>query len=267
MVVVTGLDETLEGEEMMEKDFSGDKDSLLLPQCQRDLIRTVCERNTPVILVNLTGSAIDFEYGNEHADAIIQAWYPGAMGGKAVADLIFGNYNPSGRLPVTFYREENELPDIEDYSMEGRTYKFLKEDPLFPFGYGLSYTKFSYSGLKLDNSQLQPGQVCTGEVMVTNVGGKDGDEIVQIYLKDDEASVRVPCHKLCYIKRVTLNPGETAKVSFTIDPEQFMIIKEDGSKEFEPGSFTIYAGCCQPDAYSELLSGTKTVSRKAELIG
>lgn len=265
VIVVTGMDETVEGEEMADKEFAGDKNTLLLPQCQRDLIRTACDKNKPVILVNLTGSAVDFEYGNEHADAILQAWYPGAMGGKAVADLIFGNYSPSGRLPVTFYREENHLPEFEDYSMEGRTYKFLKEEPLFPFGYGLSYTGFEYGGLELDSDKLTPGQRVKGSVEVTNTGERDGDEIVQIYLKDEAASVRVPHHKLCAMKRISLKPRETKKITFTIDPEQFMVVKEDGSKEYEPGSFTVYAGGCQPDVYSEVLSHSKTVSRKIVL--
>jgi beta-glucosidase len=262
VVVVVGLDETLEGEEMVGKEISGDKDTLYLPQCQRDLIRTACERNKPVILVNLTGSAIDFDYGNEHAAAIIQAWYPGAMGGKAVADLIFGKYNPSGRLPVTFYHEENQLPDFEDYTMEGRTYKYIKDEPLFPFGYGLSYTKFQYSELKLDVLQIQPGDEVSGTVTVTNIGSFAGDEIVQIYLKDDEASVRVPHHKLCALKRVSLNPQEAVTVSFTIDAEQFMIIKNDGTKDYEAGSFTAYVGGSQPDSFSETLNSTKTVNQK-----
>ncbi|MDF2544088.1 MAG: bxlB [Herbinix sp.] len=265
VIVVVGLDETVEGEEMVGKEISGDKDTLYLPQSQRDLIRTACERNKPVVLVNLTGSAIDFEYGNEHAAAIIQAWYPGAMGGKAVADLIFGNYNPSGRLPVTFYREENQLPDFTDYSMEGRTYKFIKEDPLYPFGFGLSYTRFSYGDMKLDTSKVRPGEKVTGTVTVTNVGNREGEEIVQIYLKDDEASVRVPHHKLCGIKRISLKPQESTKVSFAIDAEQFMIITVDGVKQYEPGSFTVYAGGSQPDPYSVALNGCKGISQKIVL--
>jgi beta-glucosidase len=262
VIVVVGLDETVEGEEMVGKEISGDKDTLYLPKSQRDLIRAACERNKPVILVNLTGSAIDFEYANDHANAIIQAWYPGAMGGKAVADLIFGQYSPSGRLPVTFYKEENRLPDFEDYSMEGRTYKFIKENPLFPFGYGLSYTKFEYSDLKLATTILQPGQTVSGMVTVTNIGSVAGDEILQIYLKDEEASVRVPHHKLCAVKRVSLKPKEAITISFTIDAEQFMIIKDDGSKAYETGSYTVYAGGSQPDSYSVALSGTQTVCSK-----
>lgn len=266
VVVVTGLDETIEGEDEFGQEIAGDKNTLYLPKPQRELVRTACEGGKPVIIVNLSGSAIDFAYGNEHADAIIQAWYPGAMGGKAVADLLFGKYSPSGKLPVTFYHEENSLPAFEDYSMDGRTYKFIKEDPLYPFGFGLSYTKFAFSDLMLNIEQLEAGQVLTGKVTVQNVGSMEGDEIVQVYLKDEEASVRVPRHKLCFFKRVSLQPGETVTVDFTIDAEQFMIIKDDGTKEYEPGSFMVSAGGCQPDSYSEKLYGTKTVSCKMNLV-
>lgn len=266
VVVVTGLDETIEGEDEFGQEIAGDKNTLYLPKPQRELVRTACEGGKPVIIVNLSGSAIDFAYGNEHADAIIQAWYPGAMGGKAVADLLFGKYSPSGKLPVTFYHEENSLPAFEDYSMDGRTYKFIKEDPLYPFGFGLSYTKFAFSDLMLNIEQLEAGQVLTGKVTVQNVGSMEGDEIVQVYLKDEDASVRVPRHKLCFFKRVSLQPGETVTVDFTIDAEQFMIIKDDGTKEYEPGSFMVSAGGCQPDSYSEKLYGTKTVSCKMNLV-
>jgi beta-glucosidase len=266
VIVVVGMDETMEGEEMVGKDISGDKDTLYLPQCQRDLIRAACERNKPVILVNLTGSAIDFEYGSDHADAIIQAWYPGAMGGKAVADLIFGKYSPSGRLPITFYQEENQLPEFTDYTMEGRTYKFIKENPLYPFGFGLSFTKFQYSDLKLDTSTLQPGTDVVGTVTVKNSGELEGDEIVQIYLKDEEASVRVPHHKLCCVKRVSLKPQEAVTISFRLVAEQFMIIKEDGTKVYETGSFMVSAGGSQPDSYSEKLNNNHTLKQKIYLL-
>ncbi len=266
VILVVGMDETIEGEEMVGKDISGDKEDLLLPKCQRDLIKTVCERNTKTIIVNLTGSAIDFEYGNTHADAIIQAWYPGAMGGVAIADLIKGTYSPSGRLPVTFYKNENNLPDFTDYSMEGRTYKFIKEEPLFPFGFGLSYTKFEYKQLKLNKEILNSDEDITGSVTVKNTGNFKGDEIVQIYIKDKEASVRVPHHKLCYIKRITLDVGEETTIEFKINSEQLMIIKEDGTKEYEAGKFIISAGGSQPDSYSEQLNGSATIRKEFELL-
>lgn len=260
VVLVTGMDETIEGEEMADKELGGDKENLYLPQCQRDLVRTVCEREIPVILVNLSGSAIDFEYGNEHADAIIQAWYPGALGGRVVADLIAGNYNPSGRLPVTFYHNDNSLPEFTDYSMEGRTYKFLKEDPLYPFGHGLSYTEFKYKDLKLETEILQQGESLKGSVTVTNVGYVSGDEVIQIYLKDIESSVRVPHHKLCGVKRVFLKAQESKTVEFEIEADAFQIICEDGSRKYEAGTFRIYAGGNQPDRYSETVMKRKTVS-------
>lgn len=266
VILVVGMDETIEGEEILgREDFTGDKKDLLLPKSQRDLIKTVCERNTPVILVNMTGSAIDFAEGCS-ADAIIQAWYPGAMGGKAISDLIFGEYSPSGKLPITFYRNDNYLPDFEDYSMENRTYKFIKERPLYPFGYGLSYTFFTYTEPRADKKILHPGEDLHFKVTVKNTGEREADEIVQCYLRDENASVRVPKHKLCGMKRVHLQSGEEAEVTFTVDGSQFAIITEEGEHTFETGMFTIFAGGCQPEEYSEKLSGTSCVSQEIELV-
>ena len=211
VILVVGMDETIEGEEIIGKEgFTGDKKDLLLPQSQQDLIAAVCARNTPVVLVNMTGSAIDFAEGCK-ANAIIQAWYPGAMGGKAVSDLIFGEFSPSGRLPVTFYRNDNNLPGFEDYSMENRTYKFFQEKPLYPFGYGLSYTSFAYSNMKADKEVFAPGENLTVTVTVKNTGLMDGEEVVQCYVRDEEASVRVPVHKLCQTARVCLRAGEIGR--------------------------------------------------------
>ena len=260
VILVTGLDETIEGEEMADREMGGDKADLYLPQCQQDLVRTACERKTPVVLVNLSGSAIDFAYGNDHADAIIQAWYPGGLGGKVIAELLAGKYSPSGRLPVTFYHNENSLPEFTNYSMDGRTYKFLREDPLFPFGFGLSYTSFAYSGLKLSDS-FRAGEKVSGSVRVKNTGAVPGREVIQVYVRDMEASVRVPHHKLCQFQSVFLQPGEEREVAFEIDAEQFEIIRDDGSRVYEPGVFGIFVGGSQPDAYSEELAGSKTVHR------
>ena len=265
VILVTGMDETIEGEEIAGMEFGGDRQELYLPECQRELVKTVCERNTPVVLVNLSGSAVDFDYGNEHADAIIQAWYPGGQGGRAVADLLAGNYSPSGRLPVTFYHNDNSLPAFTDYSMDGRTYKFLKEDPLFPFGFGLSYTEFEYQELCLEKEQILPGEGLRGSVVIKNVGEMEGDEVVQIYLKDLEASERVPHHKLCGFGRVHLMPGEAKRMDFEIAPEQFEIICTNGERKYEPGAFRISAGGSQPDGYSEGLMRRKTLAREVTL--
>lgn len=266
VILVVGMDETIEGEEILGKEgFTGDKKDLLLPKGQRDLIKTVCERNTPVVLINMTGSAIDFAEGC-NADAIIQAWYPGAMGGKAISDLIFGEYSPSGKLPITFYRNDNYLPDFEDYSMENRTYKFIKERPLYPFGYGLTYTSFIYTDPKTDKKVLKPGEDLCFKVNVKNTGERESDEVVQCYLRDQNASVRVPKHKLCGMVRVHLQPGEETEVTFTVDSSQFAIITEDGEHVFENGTFMVFAGGCQPEEYSEELSGSSCVSQEIELV-
>lgn len=264
VILVVGMDETIEGEEIMNLEgFTGDKKNLRLPDTQRNLIRTVVERNKPVILVNMTGSAVDFEHGN-YADAIIQAWYPGAMGGKAISDLIFGEYSPSGRLPVTFYKDTNQLPDFEDYSMDNRTYKFFKDTPLFPFGFGLSYTKFEYEHLTMEDKVIE-GEPLRGSVCVKNVGDREGDEIVQIYLTDKEASVRVPLQKLVGVKAISLKAGESKIVEFSIHEKEFMIIKEDGTRAYEAGEFMVSVGGSCPDAYSEKLTGMATLKKTVSL--
>jgi beta-glucosidase len=265
VILVVGMDETIEGEEILNlEDFTGDKKDLRLPETQRNLIRTVVERNKPVVLVNMTGSAVDFEHGN-YADAIIQAWYPGAMGGKAIADLIFGAYSPSGKLPVTFYSNANHLPAFEDYRMENRTYKFFQEQPLYPFGYGLSYTTFSYSDLNCRDT-IACGESLSLSVSVRNTGKTASDEVVELYLRDDEASVRVPVHKLVGCKRVFLQPGESRQVDFTIDAGQFCIIDEEGEFRYEAGSYTIYAGGSQPDSYSRKLTGQQVISTRITML-
>ena len=254
VIVVTGLDETIEGEEMMDKELGGDKKDLLLPESQRKLVKTLCEGDTPFIIVNLSGSAIDFAEGNEGAAAIVQGWYPGAMGGKATADLLFGEFSPSGRLPVTFYRNDNELPDFCDYSMRERTYKYFTGEPLFPFGYGLSYTRFAYSDLKVDG-EVVPGSGAKACVTVTNTGSVDSDTVVEFYLQDVEASVATPKYRLCAFRRVFVKAGEQVKVCAEIPAEMFTVVTEDGKRVYEPGKFILYAGGSQPDAYSQKLTG------------
>lgn len=264
VIVVTGLDETIEGEEMMDKELGGDKKDLLLPESQRKLVKTLCEGDTPFIIVNLSGSAIDFAEGNEGAAAIVQGWYPGAMGGKAIADLLFGEFSPSGRLPVTFYRNDNELPDFCDYSMRERTYKYFTGEPLFPFGYGLSYTRFAYSDLKVDG-EVVPGSGAKACVTVTNTGSVDSDTVVEFYLQDVEASVATPKYRLCAFRRVFVKAGEQVKVCAEIPAEMFTVVTEDGKRVYEPGKFILYAGGSQPDAYSQKLTGENILNASITL--
>ncbi len=255
VVLVVGLDESIESEDKGAKTgFSGDKLDLLLPQSQQDLVRVVMESGKPTVIVCMSGSALDLGVGNQ-ADAIIQAWYPGAMGGKAVSDLIFGEFSPSGKLPVTFYTNETSLPAFEDYSMDGRTYKFFQGTPLYPFGFGLSYTTFVYSDLEVDARIVQPDGSVKGSVIVHNQGAMDSDEVVQFYVRDLQASVRVPRHALCAVGRVSLRAGEAKRVPFTIGAQAFQVIAEDGSPFFEKGKHLLFAGSCQPDETSARLIG------------
>lgn len=250
VVLAVGLDETIEGEEMQDQEMGGDKKDLLLPECQRELIHEVLETGTPVVLVNLSGSAIDFGEANEKAAAILQAWYPGAMGGMAAADILFGDFCPSGKLPVTFYHNEDPLPAFTDYTMEGRTYKFLRQPPLFPFGFGLSYTSFSYH-LHIDRQRFRPGEKLTGQLRVRNEGTVSGEAVTELYLRDREASLRVPRHKLCGMRRVYLEPHEEKELMFAIEPEHLALVNEEGKAVYEPGEFLLFAGGCQPDAQSQ----------------
>ena len=162
----------------------GDKPDLNLPGLQQELLEAVHKAGKPIILVLLAGSALAVTWADENVPAIIQAWYPGAEGGKAIASLIFGEYSPSGRLPVTFYRTTEELPDFRDYSMENRTYKYMKNPALYPFGYGLSYTKFEYSNLTLSKDKVNVGEGIECSVKVKNTGSFKADEIVQLYVKE-----------------------------------------------------------------------------------
>ena len=264
VVVVTGLDETVEGEELLAQGMEGDKQDLLLPYSQRRMIEVLCNQDTPFVIVNLSGSAIDFGPGNEKAAAIIQAWYPGAMGGKAVADLLTGKFSPSGRLPVTFYRNDNQLPDFCDYSMKNRTYKYFTEEPLFPFGYGLSYTTFAYSQLEAPE-HIRAGESCQASVTVTNTGKVDSGTVVQFYLKDVEASTTVPKYRLCGFTHVFVKAGESQKVTVGIPSQMFTLVTEEGERVFEPGAFRLYAGGSQPDSLSQRLTGTGCLEAEIQM--
>ncbi|HZG56191.1 glycoside hydrolase family 3 C-terminal domain-containing protein, partial [Paenibacillus sp.] len=194
VVVVTGLDATIEGEEFHESnDFgSGDKASLELPGLQQELLEAVHAVGKPVVLVNLSGSALALTWADEHIPAIVQGWYPGAQGGRAIASLLFGEYSPSGKLPVTFYRSTEELPDFRDYSMKGRTYRYMTQEALYPFGYGLSYTRFAYERVEPETAVVPAGAALTLRAKVRNVGEAASIETAQLYVRDVEASVDVP---------------------------------------------------------------------------
>lgn len=250
VILCVGLDATVEGEQgdAFNGDESGDKLDLELPGLQNRLMERILACGKPVVVVNLSGSAMNLTLAQEKANAVVQAWYPGAMGGLAVARLLFGEYSPAGRLPVTFYRSAKDLPAFEDYSMEGRTYRYFDGPVLYPFGYGLSYTSFAYGAPQLEKASITAGEELVCRVEVTNTGSMDGEEVVQLYLRDDETSVRAPRHQLKGFRRIFLRKGETQTVSFTLRPEDMELVLEDGCSVLEPGSFTVFVGGGQPGA-------------------
>lgn len=267
VVLCLGLDASIEGEEMHESNAfgSGDKPDLNLPGQQQELMQAVYATGKPVILVLLTGSALSVTWADEKIPAILNAWYPGALGGRAIASVLFGETNPSGRLPVTFYRTTEELPDFTDYAMNNRTYRYMKNEALYPFGFGLSYTQFEYSNMQLSSNEISAGEGLTATVTVTNTGKLAGDEIAQLYIQDVEAGFTVPKWQLSGMKRVSLEPGQSVQVSFEIQPEQLTVVDDEGNRIFEPGEFIIYAGGSQPDTRSIRLTGKAPLKATFEL--
>jgi len=264
VIVVLGLSQRLEGEEMpikVDGFEGGDRTHLNLPQTQQDLVKAIKATGKPTILVLLNGSAVAVNWENENLDAIITAGYPGQEGGNAVADVLFGDYNPAGRLPVTYYKSVEQLPAFENYDMEGRTYKYFKGEPLYPFGYGLSYTTFKYSELNIAK-KTKVGEKVLVSVKVTNTGKKAGEEVVQLYLKDEKASTPRPKVQLEGFKRIHLNAGESKIVEFEITPRQFSMIGENDKRVIENGWFTIYTGGGQPG-----VKNANAVSARIQLTG
>ena len=259
-VLVLGLSSKLEGEEMkvdVPGFHGGDRTDLSLPQSQEALLKAVVATGKPVVVVLLSGSAIAVNWANDHAPAILQAWYPGGEGGTAIADVLFGDYNPAGRLPVTFYKSVDQLPPFTDYSMQGRTYRYFKGEPLYPFGYGLSYTRFAYSNLRVNS--VKAGEPVKATVDVTNTGEREGDEVVQLYLTDVAASVPVPIRTLVGFERISLRPREKRTVTFTITPRQMSLIDNNDKRVIEPGEFLISVGGSQQGLRGRFLVSGKMI--------
>jgi beta-glucosidase len=270
VIMCMGLDASIEGEEgdVSNEYASGDKLGLHLPGLQQELLEVIYKTGKPIILILLSGSALAVTWAAEKIPGIIQAWYPGAEGGKALASIIFGECSPVGKLPVTFYRTTEELPEFTDYSMRNRTYRYMKNEALYPFGYGLSYTTFTYHQLTLTSTKISVGENVECSVLVKNTGLFASDETVQLYIKDVKASVEVPIWELRGIKKVHLLPGIIKKVTFSLTPRQLALINYEGKCILEPGEFEIYVGGCQPDTRSlQLLSGRVMEKITLEVIG
>jgi beta-glucosidase len=248
VILVLGLSQRLEGEEMSIKidGFSGgDRTNLNLPLVQEQLLDAVVATGKPVIVILTNGGALSVNTAQEKASAVLLAGYGGQQGGNAVADVLFGDYNPAGRLPVTYYKSVDQIPAFENYDMTGKTYRFFTKEPLYPFGYGLSYTSFKYSNLSV------PGKIIAGEkvnikVTVTNTGKVSGDEVVELYLTEEKASTPRPIRQLEGFTRVSLNAGESKVVELKLEPRQFSIINNKSKRVIEPGYFTISVGGKQP---------------------
>lgn len=254
IIAVMGMDATLEGEQgdTGNEYGCGDKPDLRLPGIQHDILRIAKECGKPVILVVLCGSATALTWEQEHLDAIVQGWYPGAQGGKAIADILFGEANPQGKLPVTFYRTTEELPDFEDYSMKGRTYRYMKQEALYPFGYGLSYTTFDYSNAAFVGApDIRQGVEI--RVTVKNTGAMDGTETVQAYVKAKREDA--PNAQLKGIRKVDLKAGEEKTLTMKLPPEAFWLFDENGVAEYIAEGYEISIGGSQPDARSCALTG------------
>ncbi len=261
VVMCLGLDATIEGEEgdAGNEYASGDKPGLKLPGLQQELLETVTATGKPVILVLLAGSAIDLSWADTHVNAIIDAWYPGARGGRAIAETIFGENSPSGKLPVTFYADTEELPDFCDYSMADRTYRYTGCNVLYPFGYGLSYSDICYTGQAASLAECGVSDSVTVKTQVTNNGKYQVNESVQVYIKHTGGEEYEPGFQLKGIKNILLMPGETKEAEIILNARDFAIITENGECVVRPGSYVISIGGQQPDKRSEELSGKKTV--------
>ncbi len=256
VIACMGLDTSLEGEEGDEGNeyASGDKPHLRLPGIQEEVLKTIQECGKPVILVTLSGSALAINWAEENIPAIIQGWYPGAQGGRAIAELVFGEFAPEGKLPVTFYRTTEELPEFTDYSMKNRTYRYMKQEALFPFGYGLSYTEFMYSDMSLSKQEIT-SEGMELSVKVKNRGEYPGRETLQVYVKAN--GKEMPNAQLKAFTKVELKPGEEKQVSIHLPVEAFSLCDEEGNRRVAPGSYTVFVGGSQPDQRSAALMGKK----------
>ena len=223
IIFAGGISPAVEGEEMhvnIPGFKGGDRETIELPSIQSRLLAELKKAGKKIVFVNFSGSAIALTPESKTCDAILQAWYPGQAGGTAIANVLFGDYNPAGRLPVTFYKSTKQLPDFEDYSMKGRTYRYMTENPLFPFGHGLSYTTFQYGNASLNTSEIKDGEQVTLTIPVSNTGKYDGEEVVQVYLRhpgDKEG----PSHALRAFKRVAIAKGATNNVTIPLSKENF----------------------------------------------
>jgi beta-glucosidase len=267
VILCMGLSPLLEGEEMKVKvdGFSGgDRLDIKLPETQSELIKEIYKLGKPTVLVLLNGSALAFNWEKENIPAIVEAWYPGQAGGTAIADVLWGDYNPAGRLPITFYKSIDQLPTFDNYNMTGKTYRFFKGEPLYEFGYGLSYSTFEYSNLK-SSDKINTEDSLQVFTSVKNTSSRDGDEVVQLYVSLPDAKFPVPVRSLQGFKRIHLKTGETKEVSFKLSPIQMAAYNDDGIPVVSAGKIVLSVGGKQPDVIS--LKNKSVVEKVIQVIG
>lgn len=259
VILCLGLDEHLEGEEPHDSTQlrSGDKNDLLLPESQRVLMEGIAKVGKPVVLCLLAGSAIDLSFAQENFNGILMCWYPGARGGKAISDLLFGKYSPSGKLPVTFYRNDDKLPEFTDYSMKGRTYRYITYEPLYPFGYGLTYSNI----LCTDADIKDCGEHLQIDVRAENAGLYQTEDVIQVYVKNEDSTFAPPNPVLCGFKRISLEAGDSVVITINISKRTLTVVNEEGHRLFDGKNYRFYIGTCQPDSRSIKLTGAKPLEQ------
>ncbi len=267
VIAVVGITSQLEGEEMPVNEpgfLGGDRTSINLPQPEEDLVQEVAKAGKPLVVVLMNGSALAVNWEKEHANAILEAWYSGEEGGTAIAETLSGKNNPAGRLPVTFYKDVNQLPNFEDYSMSNRTYRYFRDQPLYPFGYGLSYTTFAYKDLVLPTAPVAAGSPMSAEVTVTNTGKVAGDEVVELYLEFPKVA-GAPLKALRGLERVHLDPGASQTVHFDLKPRDLGMVSELGTPMIAEGKYTVTVGGGQPGTSAPQVSGTFEMQGQIDL--
>jgi beta-glucosidase len=267
VIVCAGLSSFLEGEEgeSLLSPMNGDRESISLPQSQVNYIKELAIHGAKIVLLLTGGSPIALGEVEDMVEAILFVWYPGMEGGRAVADVLFGDVSPAGKLPVTFPKSLDQLPAFDDYGMKGRTYRYMTEEPLYPFGFGLSYSCFEYSDLQLDKTDMALGDYLNVSVTLYKGGGQDAAEVVQCYLSDLRASTIVPIHHLVGFERVFLKAGESRSVKFTLTPETMSFYNDDGKLTLEPGQFRLEIGGCSPGKRGQDLGAPQPVTALFEV--
>jgi beta-glucosidase len=264
IIFVGGISPQLEGEEMpvtVPGFKGGDRTSIMLPAVQTELMKALKKTGKPIVLVMMTGSAIAIPWEDQNIPGIINAWYGGQSAGTAIADVLFGDYNPAGRLPVTFYKSDNDLAGFSNYSMANRTYRYFKGDALYPFGYGLSYTTFHYGGLSIP-ANTRAGKNVIVNVNITNTGNNDGEEVIQLYISNQNKTIRSAIKALKGFQRISLKAGETKTISFNITPDDLSAVDEKGLLKQLRGNVSISVGGGQPEIKNKTTSNvlSKTIN-------